>query len=456
MECTTLVPFNEEVPSQFRAILISLEDLCDFHDWYFCSKAEKQALLHDKISSINTMLSSINEELQENNQSLHDYIKGKALNCLESYSNEAEELLSASIKLQPKRYDAWNSLGQCLWKKGDLVQARNCFLESINQMKNKEALLELSILMRQIHVQGQSPTASVEESINLAKQAITLDINDHKAWYILGNAWCTRFFSTSYDTMDLQKALSCYRRSEQLGGTRNPDLYMNRGNVLRYLQGYNGAITAFNNALSLDPSMVVANTAIIHIQTFQTTVNEVVSTKGNIKVARLNQLLKNLLASPYSKLSSSVSSLSMGINSGKFIILKPLQPLSISSNPPHSFLCIDITNQLTIFSVYDIASASPLSQIDIIYVQDPFLLDKSINGEVLVDTGSTSNTSNEQLEKTEKKSLFRRSPTEGEENKLDIIPIIQLFDISKLRINDKYLTKTAVAPPELKITTFDA
>jgi len=86
------------------------------------------------------------------------FFHGKALDALEAYSKEAEELLSAAVRLQvqgymtfvvysrlqpvcllrshagsvqvkldPSRVDAWNSLGNCFWKKKDLKAAKNCF-----------------------------------------------------------------------------------------------------------------------------------------------------------------------------------------------------------------------------------------------------------------------------------------------------------------------------------------
>lgn len=65
------------------------------------------------------------------------YLKGKALNVVERYIPQAEELLSKSVKLDPKLIEAWNELGECYWKNNDLVQAKNCF---------SGALLHVSLL----------------------------------------------------------------------------------------------------------------------------------------------------------------------------------------------------------------------------------------------------------------------------------------------------------------------
>lgn len=70
----------------------------------------------------------------------------------------------------------------------------------------------MSILTRQIISKDQKLSTSIDESINLAKQAIQLDLSYHKSWYVLGNANCTRFFSVTNDITDLNKAFAAYKR----------------------------------------------------------------------------------------------------------------------------------------------------------------------------------------------------------------------------------------------------
>lgn len=59
------------------------------------------------------------------------YLKGKALNVVERFIPQTEELLSKAVKLEPKLLDAWNELGECYWKKNDIKQAKNCFLGAL-------------------------------------------------------------------------------------------------------------------------------------------------------------------------------------------------------------------------------------------------------------------------------------------------------------------------------------
>ena len=65
------------------------------------------------------------------------------------HSPEAEQLSSKVVKLQPNLVDAWIELGECYWKRGDVETAKICFEGALSDGENKEALRNLSIVMRQ-------------------------------------------------------------------------------------------------------------------------------------------------------------------------------------------------------------------------------------------------------------------------------------------------------------------
>jgi hypothetical protein len=48
---------------------------------------------------------------------------------------------------------------------------------------------------------------------------------------VLGNAFVSIFFSLSPEAPLMEKALAAYRRAEQAGGGRNPDLFFGRAQV---------------------------------------------------------------------------------------------------------------------------------------------------------------------------------------------------------------------------------
>jgi len=76
------------------------------------------------------------------------YLKGRALNVVDRFIPQAEELLSKAVKLEPKLIEAWNELGECYWKNDDIKQAKNCFvgaLQHVHFFLSNMALINLRI-----------------------------------------------------------------------------------------------------------------------------------------------------------------------------------------------------------------------------------------------------------------------------------------------------------------------
>ena len=46
----------------------------------------------------------------------------------------AQEALSKAVKLEPKLIEAWNCLGECYWKNGQVEAARNCFVGALSHV----------------------------------------------------------------------------------------------------------------------------------------------------------------------------------------------------------------------------------------------------------------------------------------------------------------------------------
>lgn len=49
---------------------------------------------------------------------------------------DSEWILILQVKLNPSLGDAWLCLGNCIWKKGDLPSARNCFSLALSKVRN--------------------------------------------------------------------------------------------------------------------------------------------------------------------------------------------------------------------------------------------------------------------------------------------------------------------------------
>lgn len=91
----------------------------------------------------------------------------------------------AQVKLDPTSVDAWNALGHCYWKRGDLAQASSCFTESKSVSPNPTALQNLSMLKRQMMtgaMSSQQLREAIEASVALAKEALALDVESSYSW----------------------------------------------------------------------------------------------------------------------------------------------------------------------------------------------------------------------------------------------------------------------------------
>ena len=63
------------------------------------------------------------------------HLRGKALNVLPEHSPEAQQCLSQAIKHDPSLVDAWNALGECYWKAGNVQQAYDCFAGALMHVR---------------------------------------------------------------------------------------------------------------------------------------------------------------------------------------------------------------------------------------------------------------------------------------------------------------------------------
>ena len=77
----------------------------------------------------------------------------------------------------------WNALGHCFWKKGDFTGAVNCFGEALSQNRTSESLRMLSMVKRQMRAKDIGESFQfIDESLQLAKEAVSLDFQSHEAW----------------------------------------------------------------------------------------------------------------------------------------------------------------------------------------------------------------------------------------------------------------------------------
>lgn len=132
----------------------------------------------------------------------HDLmVKGRLLNAGEKYNQEAFDLLSKSIKLNPNLIDAWVELTECYQRKSDIEGAIVCLENALKYCKpeepNKIILRKLSICIRQKNCASQEEkVATLLRSLDLSKQALKTDLNDEENYYNLAKAYMCLFFVT--------------------------------------------------------------------------------------------------------------------------------------------------------------------------------------------------------------------------------------------------------------------
>ncbi|KAH8496086.1 hypothetical protein H0E87_019030 [Populus deltoides] len=236
------------------------DDLYILRDTYFPpNPLDKISKLQSQSDLSLNLLDSIPLEYRKSpvQRATYEYLRGKLLDVVPEYNKEAEDHLSKAVKLNPSLADAWLCLGNCIWKKGDLPSAKNCFNLALSKGANKKILCLLSMLERRMAQGSENQAQIVEESIQHAKDAITLDVKDGNSWYNLGNACLTSFFVTgAWDHSKLLQSLKAYQNAEKDERMKsNPDLYFNCATVNRYLENYERALSGFEAAALKDPSL---------------------------------------------------------------------------------------------------------------------------------------------------------------------------------------------------------
>ncbi|KAH6948739.1 hypothetical protein HPB50_026097 [Hyalomma asiaticum] len=178
---------NNDDSFSLSSIKEAVDELYAFRDNYYVknpSASEKQKTddVDEKLRKILETLDNQGGALEKVDRAKFHMLKGKALNIQEDYSPEAHEALSKAVKLNPKLAEAWNELGECYWKKGQITKARNCFEGVLKVTKDKVSLRNLSMVLRQIGETEEDRLNNVCESVAKAKEALQLDITDGKTW----------------------------------------------------------------------------------------------------------------------------------------------------------------------------------------------------------------------------------------------------------------------------------
>ncbi|KAL6621181.1 hypothetical protein ACP70R_033613 [Stipagrostis hirtigluma subsp. patula] len=306
---------GEEGAAAGRTPLESAADAADelyrLRDTFFPrDPAEKVASLRAHADAALALLDALAPEQRKSphQRGVYEFLRGKILDVFPDYQKEAEDHLSKAVY-------AWLCLGNCIWKKGDLAAAKNCFSLALSKGSNKKILCQLSMLERSMAQGCEDQALLVEESIKHAKEAVMLDIKDGNSWYNLGNAYLTSFFvGGAWDHARLHHSVKAYQNAEKDETMKlNPDLYYNCATADKYLENYERALRGFEAAALIDPGLG-ADTEFQKITSLLDKLETAM--KGQSRSKRLTSLLSSLsdvnLKSPHKK--ATIRILSEGFN----------------------------------------------------------------------------------------------------------------------------------------------
>uniref|UniRef100_A0A0E0C2N7 Tetratricopeptide repeat protein 5 OB fold domain-containing protein n=1 Tax=Oryza meridionalis TaxID=40149 RepID=A0A0E0C2N7_9ORYZ len=391
------------------------EELYRLRDTFFPrDPVEKAAALRALADDALAVLDSLppGQRKTPQQRAVYEFLRGKILDVFPDYHKEAEDHLSKAVKLNPSLVDAWLCLGNCIWKKGDLASAMNCFSLALSKGADKKILCQLSMLERSMAQGSEGQAQLVEESIKHAKEAVMLDIRDGNSWYNLGNAYLTSFFvSGSWDHMKLHHSVKAYQNAVSLAqapavppvpfpisleassspwtsatkaGPKantlepekdettkcNPDLYYNCATADKYLENYERALRGFEAAALKDPGLGA-----------DTEVQKIISLIDKLDSAMKGQLRSKRLASSVSSLSevniksshkkATIGILSEGLNKTVAVLGKVILLIRHDNIAPMYYLTCDLDQSYFILSVYGLRNEA-IKEGDRVALLDPY------------------------------------------------------------------------------------
>ncbi|KAM9836410.1 tetratricopeptide repeat protein 5 [Aulostomus maculatus] len=390
-----------EEKNELQIIKELVDDLYNFRDRYFETHGLEEAgrKQRDVALEMEKTLQMLMEK-EECYKHKAEFLlqKGRCLNVAPEFSAVAEECLSRAVKLEPGLVEGWNALGEQYWKNGDLVGAKNCLSGALQQSKNKVSLRHLSMLLRQLPAPDSvAHGKQVLESVDLARQAVQLDVTDGASWYILGNAYVSLFFCCGQNPQLSQQALSAYAQSEKVDRVAScyPDLHFNRATLFQYEEMFGSALEGYSRAAVLDPGWKEPPEREKQLLEYLGKVTELLQNKGKVKARRLRTMLSNLSTSALGPCSSpqfrspsgrvgslepqTLSSLTHGHNAGVAALGKVVFSLASEGRMAFTFGMVDSEETCIVVMVYNTADSWGVLIGDTVVIPEPHLKRHSIS-----------------------------------------------------------------------------
>ncbi|KAG7462167.1 hypothetical protein MATL_G00199590 [Megalops atlanticus] len=377
--------------------LQSLKELVDqlfyFRDHYFETHGVEDAgkKQSDVVEEMEKTLKRL-EEKEERYRHSAEYLllRGRCLSVTPGFSEAAEENLSRAVKLDPGLVEGWNTLGEQYWKKGDLIGAKTCFTGALQQCKNKVSLRSLSMVLRQLPAGGgEEQGQRVLESVDMARQAVQLDVTDGTSWYILGNAYISLFFTSGQNPQVSQQAMSAYAQAEKVDRTAssNPDLHFNRATLFQYEEMYGSALAGYSRAAALDPAWAEPPEREQQLLDYLERLTALMESKGKVKARKLRSMLSSLSDSALGPCSSPqyrspsgrtgsleprcLTALSHGHNPGVAALGKVVFSLAPEGRMAFTFGMVDREEVCSVVMVYNTADSWGVLIGDTVVIPEP-------------------------------------------------------------------------------------
>ena len=393
-------------------VFAKVDELYHFRDLYLeehpLSQADQKPV--DVEKKMRETLNIVDENQKcLKNKAEYLMLKGKCLNVKSKHDEEAQEIMSKAVKLDPKQVEAWNILGECFWKKGDIDSAKNCFTGALQHSTNKVALRNLSMVLRQFGSSREEKLQYITDGVAKAKEAVNLDIADGTSWFVLGNAYLAQFFGGTQSEQVLQLCLKAYTQAEKDAVAKNnPDLHFNRSMCYLYQSDFKAALYSFITASRLDPFWDLPVSKANMLKDYLKSTDNMISTKCNLvgktKLQKIASSISDDDLGPYgggsytSPLGKSIElvdkcfdDLDPGSNAGVVVNARVIGGISTDPAVPYTFFLTDRKQCCMAVCLYNAATTYGVKTADAIAIPEPYLMSVDIVAEDTIYSGAPLN-----------------------------------------------------------------